>query len=987
MKKLAGFLICSAISLSYLPAQTLTWTIGDPWSESFGSQRAVIGISEPASSVEIDLPWRRHDPDPDDRRFLVIEASSGDTIRNIRRLEVDPEHCRIQFGPVVRSGTYYFYYLPFEIVEGWGNYDKGYLKREVPADPAWLAQNIPENTGTAKILRVECRTAFDNFFPMEIIPTSAEKTGFLKKYSDPVLYFTERRDHPIRMKDEIPLKWIQSGPSNQFSGKVLQNEYFTFQIGVFAAAQEITDLGVITESLTCSGGSGDPEISLTCFNTQGVDPYGLTFTKTLTIPEGKVQTLWIGADVPENAKPGKYTGHITINGKNIPVKEISITIEVINQMIADRGDSEPWRHSRLRWLNSTAGSDGTPVPPYVPINQISPHQFRVAGHEVRLANTGMPESILHHQKNLLASPVTLTFETPDGIANFTFSSTRDKLTGGKYTQSATAASANLQASYLVRMDYDGYLKTIMTLKNSSANKPITLKDTRLSIPLIPERAKYMMGMGLPGCEVPASHESKWKGPSDSFWIGETDGGIWCELRGSTYHGPLLNLYRPAPPESWNNNGKGGFRIVRGNDRVTAEVYSGERILNPGDSIQFDWAMLITPVKELNPPGQFTDRYYHHGGKPAPGEEDFSAGVKIINVHHANEYNPFINYPFIAVREMRSFVDSMHANGKKVKIYYTVRELTNHVAEIWALRSLGFEILDNGRGGGYPWLREHFIDGYRPQWYQHFPDGRVDASILSAPGDSRWLNYYIEGLAWLVKNVDIDGLYLDDVTYDRRILQRMRSVMAQAKSGCIIDLHSNTGFSIGPANQYAEFFPYVDKLWFGESFQYDKMSAANWLVEVSGIPFGLMGDMLQGGGNRWLGMVFGMTVRYPWTTEGMFCDPRPVWKLWDEFGIQDSKMTGFWDPECPVQTDRPEVKATTYSKPGRILLSIGNFSDTIQQVKLLIDWKKLGINPGKCRIYAPEIENFQLAKLFGPDNIIQVEARKGWLIYLEDRLDE
>lgn len=72
-------------------------------------------------------------------------------------------------------------------------------------------------------------------------------------------------------------------------------------------------------------------------------------------------------------------------------------------------------------------------------------------------------------------------------------------------------------------------------------------------------------------------------------------------------------------------------------------------------------------------------------------------------------------------------------------------------------------------------------------------------------------------------------------------------MENVKLGCLIDLHSNTGFSKGPTVQYAEFFPYVDKLWFGESCAYNKMSPVNYLVEVSGIPFGLTGDMLQAGG--------------------------------------------------------------------------------------------------------------------------------------------
>nr|WP_202899853.1 glycoside hydrolase domain-containing protein [Segatella baroniae] len=66
-----------------------------------------------------------------------------------------------------------------------------------------------------------------------------------------------------------------------------------------------------------------------------------------------------------------------------------------------------------------------------------------------------------------------------------------------------------------------------------------------------------------------------------------------------------------------------------------------------------------------------------------------------------------------------------------------------------------------------------------------------------------------------------------------------------------------------------------------------MTPANWLVESSGIPFGLMGDMLYRGGNRWLGMQYGMAVRYPWFMEGVDCDPRPIWKIWDEFGIEHS----------------------------------------------------------------------------------------------------
>jgi hypothetical protein len=175
---------------------------------------------------------------------------------------------------------------------------------------------------------------------------------------------------------------------------------------------------------------------------------------------------------------------------------------------------------------------------------------------------------------------------------------------------------------------------------------------------------------------------------------------------------------------------------------------------------------------------------------------------------------------------------------------------------------------------------------------------------------------------------------------------------------------------------------MDKIWFGESFQYNKMSPENWLVEVSGIPFGLMGDMLQGGGNRWLGMLFGMTTRLPWTSDEIKADPRPVWKIWDEFRIDDAKMVGFWEDEPAVKTGNDEVKATTYLKDGKALISLGNFSEKEQVVKLSIDWKRIGINPQNAKFKYPEIKDFQPGKLVGINEEIVIEPKKGWLIIIE-----
>jgi len=110
---------------------------GEPWPESFGNHRAVLEVEKDADAVRLDLPWRRHDRDPQKRRLLLISANTGDTIPNIHRIRIDAEKCELLAGPV-KAGSYHFYYLPFEVQEGYGFYNKGYLGIEDPADNSWL---------------------------------------------------------------------------------------------------------------------------------------------------------------------------------------------------------------------------------------------------------------------------------------------------------------------------------------------------------------------------------------------------------------------------------------------------------------------------------------------------------------------------------------------------------------------------------------------------------------------------------------------------------------------------------------------------------------------------------------------------------------------------------------------------------------------------------------------------------------------------------
>ncbi len=1006
---LKTFFLC-AFSVQSINAQPITdyvyKTADTPWNESFGNHRAVLSVSKPSEAVKLDFQWRRPDAEVEKRCFLIINAITGDTIKNIKRIAVSNENCQIQFGPVKEKGTYYFYYLPYVVQPGYGGFRNGYIPQEKGPDVQWLAKiEKTKKHPSAQIVCVEARENFDSFYPMEIAATRVEEETYLKKNPAKLYLFSEDRMNPIRMRNQIPQQWLLQKQGDTFNGEAAPNEYYTFQIGLWSGNTDTFHKVSYKASPLRCGSETIPVTAITCFNVEGIDPYGTYFKKELNVDKGKVQPLWFGIDIPSGQKTGFYSGTITISDVNGVQGEVPVKIRINGNVLADRGDSELWRHSRLRWLNSTLGIADTPTQPYPPI-RTDANQISCLGRTVTIdEETGLPHQIESWHTAILENPVKFVIQTAEGEKKLKASVIQTEQTTGHAGGSWRAEDDDLTVVCNRVMEFDGWINYVYTL---TPKRTIEVKDIRLEIPVKTAVGSCFLGAGLPGQDTPQHYEGKWditKGkveragvslatskeqarlwPFDSFWIGNAHAGIHCEFRGSTYSGPLLNLYRPAYPNSWYNAGKGGFSVRKDPKEVRITAYSGNRILEQGKPIHFDFAMIITPVKPIHFDKQFTDRYYHNGPQPAPREENLKAGIRIINVHQGNEYNPFINYPFLTGNKIKAFTQEWHNKGCKVKLYYTLRELSNATAEIWAIRSLGHEILKGGRGGGFPWCREHMVTDYAPKWYEHFDYPNelgitADASVLTTESDSRWYNYYIEGLAWMIRNYDIDGIYLDDVSFDRRILKRMRRAMESTKPGCLIDLHSNTGFSKGPANQYTEFFPYIDKVWFGESFLYDKMSSANWLVESSGIPFGLTGDMLFKGGNAWLGMQYGMTVRYPWFTEGVNCDPRAVWRIWDEFGIADADVLGFWENNPAVTTSDEAVKVTVYRKPDQALFSVGNYSDEVKTVRLNLDWEQLGLESGKVKLVAPEIPGFQSAGEWAVSDEISVRPRKGRLIYI------
>ena len=172
----------------------------------------------------------------------------------------------------------------------------------------------------------------------------------------------------------------------------------------------------------------------------------------------------------------------------------------------------------------------------------------------------------------------------------------------------------------------------------------------------------------------------------------------------------------------------------------------------------------------------------------------------------------------------------------------------------------------------------------------------------------------------------------------------------------------------------DLLPYFDLTWIGEGRDYNRMPD-HWLIEVSGIPFGLPGQMLEGGGNPWRGMVYGITNRAGYQNAVPFY----IWEFWDKYEIRKKEMIGYWDKNNPVSIDNEMVKATVYKGEKDMIIAIAGWGDQDQNCSINIDWNKIGWSTSAYKYYMPAIEQFQDEKTLDALTTMTIPLKKGFLI--------
>ena len=917
---------------------------------------------------------------------ICTRTRSLDAIPFTKRLVFDMES---SFGTDIRNP---WNLLGYSAVTFW--YAKPGASHNRPARPAEAARPI--------MALAEVKAKAD-----------AMRETFLHHEGKAVLVFAERREVPLRPEQGLAANWPAERPTTApaFSGVARPGEFFVFQLGVYAL-KDTGPLAVSFQPLTGAKGT-IPAEDLRCLSLGGTNYLGQPFDKAIALKRGQLQALWVGVAVAAGAQ-GVFTGTAQLRAGPDAAVPISITLRVDGTPVTDSGDAEAKNLSRLRWLDSTAGSEATLTQPFTAV-QAEGRVIKVLGRELELGEAGLPARILSHFSpantriektvhEVLARPADFFVETSAGLVSWQSRFGRLTHTDREATWTASSTADGLRAEVAGRLDFTGSGEVRLRLV---AERDLGLRDARLELPFAEETARYFMGLHQEGGRRPEAVHWKWDTTrhQDCFWLGDVNAGLMLRFKDAPYLRPPVNVYysfRPLRlPRSWGNDGRGGVNVNPArNQRVLVSAYSGPRTLKAGEALDFIFELYLTPFRTLDTEKQWAVRFTHLGGPGRQAIDDAVAhadarhGPNVVNVHHASFYSPYINYPYSddSFSEFRQLVKRAHERGVKLRVYYTTREITQNMPELLPLHALNGEIILPGPGrdartllhpqGPHAWLVEHLGGEFIPAWEAHVgaPYADLDLSVITTP-DSRWNNFYLEGLRWLVEKSDFDGIYIDDTALDATSLRRARRIL-DSRPGRLIDLHTWNHFNkwAGFANNltiYMEILPYLDRLWLGEGFDASRVSPEFWLVEMSGLPFGLMSEMLDGA-NPWRGMVFGETARLPWSG-----DPRGMWKVWDDFGIQGTEMLPFFLKDCPVQSDHTNVLATVYRKPGRSFVALGSWAKDEVQVNLRINWPALGLDLARARLYAPSIPNMQTERRWKPGEPISVAPGRGWFLVLDE----
>lgn len=348
-------------------------------------------------------------------------------------------------------------------------------------------------------------------------------------------------------------------------------------------------------------------------------------------------------------------------------------------------------------------------------------------------------------------------------------------------------------------------------------------------------------------------------------------------------------------------------------------------------------------------------------------------------------------------EMRSLVDALHRRGMRLGVYF------------------GYEMADIAPE--FPFYSQECL-AWRPgQWfYTRLPQQKDYRVCYNSP----WADFLADGMEKVLKEYDIDGVYLDGtaspMSCDNRLhgcgyldekgnlhptypIFAVRNLMKRIYTICykhrpdwpLVNVHNST--YLGPPT-----LAFATSYWDGEQFAgvprdgkhpLEILPLDAFRCEFMGHNIGVPADFLVYEGNPFtyqeglaIALLHDVFPRPPGMGSEGFEIASRIWKAFEEFGAMESEWIPYWRSGDLVGIDKAEVYASVYLKKGKgALVVISNLGRKEEEVNLTLNAKRLGFSPKKVREIVTGLEvsmgkdkirlplpAFRLRVLFLKDNI-------------------
>lgn len=788
------------------------------------------------------------------------------------------------------------------------------------------------------------------------------------------------------------VKDLESG--KEFNFTISRYGYYVVQL-VVLPSYDSKGVKVVTEPLY--GESKEIDKAITCFNTQGVDVKGNKFSKKLPLLEGELKPIFIGCDF-QKAELGNYYTYVTIDDQKVKLN-FTLTDELVFNEGYDKGSTL----ARLNWLNSTAYRDKKIIKGFEAVGA-EKNALSFTGKKAYFTSDGLIDNVESYYgesnaleeevtKKLFSRPVELLIEGQKVKYNKVKITTR---TNRAYV-SGDGRSEKLKVEVNAKATYEGLINYELKL---TAEKDVIIPN--LNVNFYFESATYLSGFGKEGGKLIDNVDYKWSSekPCGNIFIGDVNCGAVVRFKENAEDNanPIYNLYSSTPyevpTESWDNYGKGGITLTRTEEGATLCAYTGKKIIKKGDAIYLYFDIYLTPFKPISLKETFGNRLGKDGVELTYATMLNRAKqdkVKYLALRNAGVLNPYVNYPFDRVEELKTLAMESHRQGIGLGINYGLGEMSTRAKETFVYKALGDEIIyrtdkpTNTEKVLTDYLGEGAVEANKITFLSGAIGQGKDMSYYTVPR-SRMDNFFVEGVNYLINYADLDAISMKNPTMSRTTAERVAKCIYGKRTGTgVLELEVSNRYNepngyVNSLTAYVNILPFVNKLYICDGYDLGK-GPDYVLTDASGIVYGLCADTYVGAGIT-RSLIYGMMPKYG-EDEAYSRAIADINKLFNEFDIENAEFKGFWDKSNPFKVDNAKVYCSTFIKDGNMLAVFYNESDKKTTFEVGIE-NKFGYTTLGKKVRTPEIEGMQVNKKINFGKPMKLKAKEGLIVYVKTK---